>query len=221
MPIDDIQENLDNNGLKPDDQVDPLSRVSDLDRNRKIAVGVLVASVFFVIFAWMWQTNSVIQNATKIKPTNKVSNNSQQLLGDEALKMLDTDNDGLSDYDEINVYKTSPYLEDSDSDGMSDAQEVANGSDPNCPIGRKCVEEVIVSSSTPTIVASSSGQSLPIGQPTAGQASSDVSGLLMSGSMDAATLRSVLKEAGMAEEVLVQISDEELMAVFNEELKKQ
>jgi hypothetical protein len=181
-----------------------------------------VASVFFVIFAWMWQTNNVIKNATKIRITDKASNSSQQLSEVESLKFLDTDKDGLSDYDEIYIYKTSPYLEDSDSDGLPDAQEVTNGSDPNCPVGKKCIEEVIVASSTPSSVkASSTVQSLLSGQSDPTQGGSDVSGLLLSGSMDAATLRSVLKEAGMAEEVLSQISDEELMTVFNEELKKQ
>jgi hypothetical protein len=50
----------------------------------------------------------------------------------------DTDMDGLSDYDEINIYKTSPYLPDSDSDGYLDGEEVKNGENPNCPVGQTC-----------------------------------------------------------------------------------
>ena len=45
----------------------------------------------------------------------------------------DTDQDGLSDYDEINIYNTSPYLEDTDSDGYSDAQEINDKENPLCP----------------------------------------------------------------------------------------
>ena len=52
-----------------------------------------------------------------------------------ALKSKDTDGDGLSDYDELYVYHTSPYIKDSDSDGIPDGVEVANGTDPNCPQG--------------------------------------------------------------------------------------
>lgn len=51
----------------------------------------------------------------------------------------DTDGDGLSDADEVNVYHTSPYLKDTDSDGISDGQEVKNGTDPNCPQGKDCL----------------------------------------------------------------------------------
>ena len=37
---------------------------------------------------------------------------------------LDTDGDGLSDSDEITLYRTSPYISDSDGDGLSDYREV-------------------------------------------------------------------------------------------------
>lgn len=56
----------------------------------------------------------------------------------EALKKKDTDHDGLSDYAELNIYHTSPYLADSDSDGIPDAVEIAQGTDPNCPEGKAC-----------------------------------------------------------------------------------
>ncbi len=43
---------------------------------------------------------------------------------------LDSDNDGLTDYDEVYVYGTDPYNPDSDGDGYSDGIEVYYGSDP-------------------------------------------------------------------------------------------
>lgn len=54
------------------------------------------------------------------------------------LKITDTDKDGLSDYDELYLYKTSPYIPDSDSDGYPDEEEVRTGNDPNCPKGNDC-----------------------------------------------------------------------------------
>ena len=48
-------------------------------------------------------------------------------------KQEDTDKDGLSDYDEVYVYQTSPYIQDSDSDAFSDQEEVIAGSDPMDP----------------------------------------------------------------------------------------
>lgn len=56
----------------------------------------------------------------------------------ERLKGKDTDRDGLSDYAELHIYKTSPYLADSDSDGIPDAIEIAQGTNPNCPTGQTC-----------------------------------------------------------------------------------
>ena len=40
------------------------------------------------------------------------------------LRAIDSDGDGLSDYDEINVYKTDPNKADTDGDGLSDYAEV-------------------------------------------------------------------------------------------------
>lgn len=70
-----------------------------------------------------------------------VQNVTQQLNRQEQ----DTDNDGLSDSDELNYYGTSPYLPDTDSDGFDDGQEIASGHDPNCPTGQSCrAQEVTV-----------------------------------------------------------------------------
>ncbi len=57
-----------------------------------------------------------------------------------ALKNQDTDEDGLSDYDELYSYGTSPYLADSDSDTVSDKEELESGNDPNCPTGQDCTD---------------------------------------------------------------------------------
>lgn len=51
-------------------------------------------------------------------------------LDEKCSNLLDFDNDGLSDYDEINVYLTDPKLSDTDGDGYSDGDEVDNGYDP-------------------------------------------------------------------------------------------
>ncbi len=42
----------------------------------------------------------------------------------------DNDNDGLSDDDEVNIYRTDPFVADTDLDGVSDAREVAEGTSP-------------------------------------------------------------------------------------------
>ena len=47
----------------------------------------------------------------------------------------DTDQDGLSDEDEVNVHSTDPNDADSDDDGLNDGVEVSNGLDPNDSVG--------------------------------------------------------------------------------------
>ena len=51
---------------------------------------------------------------------------------------VDTDGDGLTDYDEQNIYGTSPFMPDTDSDGYTDKQELDAGYDPLCPNGQDC-----------------------------------------------------------------------------------
>ncbi len=48
-------------------------------------------------------------------------------------KNRDSDNDTLTDGDEVNVHKTSPKDPDTDKDGMTDAIEIATGGDPLLP----------------------------------------------------------------------------------------
>ena len=54
------------------------------------------------------------------------------------LQSIDTDQDGLSDYEEIFFYNTSAYIPDTDSDGVTDREEINKNEDPNCPIGKIC-----------------------------------------------------------------------------------
>lgn len=58
-----------------------------------------------------------------------LSNLSETEIGTSIFKP-DTDEDGLSDADEIQLYGTDPLLKDTDSDGVSDAKEIELGTDP-------------------------------------------------------------------------------------------
>ncbi|MEA2070365.1 MAG: hypothetical protein U9O98_03650, partial [Asgard group archaeon] len=45
----------------------------------------------------------------------------------------DTDNDKLTDYEEVKLYNTDPSAPDSDGDGFTDYTEIQSGTDPNDP----------------------------------------------------------------------------------------
>lgn len=75
------------------------------------------------------------------RETTTLSTQTTNTNTDEALSvdlLRDTDEDGLTDYEEVTIYGTSPYLPDTDSDGYTDDQEIVNGYDPNCPVGQNC-----------------------------------------------------------------------------------
>ena len=48
-------------------------------------------------------------------------------------KKADTDNDGLNDFDELNIYGTDPLIPDTDGDGLKDGDEIVLGLDPLKP----------------------------------------------------------------------------------------
>jgi len=58
-----------------------------------------------------------------------ISNSEERMLGSDAQR-VDSDFDGVKDFEEIRVYFTSPILVDSDGDGAWDGEEVAAGTDP-------------------------------------------------------------------------------------------
>ncbi|MBU0707541.1 hypothetical protein KKG41_04180 [Patescibacteria group bacterium] len=99
--------------------------------------GIVIAVGIIAIVLGFYQLNQTIANPFSSlgeSATNSI-NTRQELI---ALQGDDTDNDGLSDFDELYVYNTSPYISDSDSDGLNDDVEVSSGLDPNCPEGKIC-----------------------------------------------------------------------------------
>lgn len=61
-------------------------------------------------------------------------------------RITDTDEDGISDYDELNIFATSPYIGDTDSDGRADGTEILEGGDPNCALGKTCASSELIQS---------------------------------------------------------------------------
>ena len=51
--------------------------------------------------------------------------------GDNKRNSVDSDHDGLSDWEESHIYGTDPHDEDTDDDGMEDGEEVMLGRNPN------------------------------------------------------------------------------------------
>ncbi len=110
------------------------------------------------------------------------------------LQTRDTDEDTLSDYEELYLYGTSPYLADSDSDGVSDAVEISQETDPNCPKGQICGR---VETNTNSSVANTN------------QA-------IIEGDISADQLREALKQSGASASVVDNLDDATLQQAYTE-----
>jgi hypothetical protein len=202
----------------------------NLDKNQKLA---LIGLTFFgicLIVIWVFNLNNEIRGPLnpKVSAADNTASATTQ-TSDDKLKRQDTDGDGLSDYDEINVYHTSPYIADSDSDGIPHGIEIAKGTDPNCPQGKDCSATTIaaapVSTST-TISSPNTSNAINESALTAGTAvessSSDAdaaSSALLSGQLTAAQLRQLLISSGQVNKTdLDKISDADLLKAYQDQL---
>ena len=128
-------------------------------------------------------------------------------------KQSDTDGDGVNDYDELYIYKTSPYLADSDSDGVNDLAEITSGGNPNCATGAACdttqPEQNDIEDSFLGDVADEYGD---VSDPAM---SKEMQTLEALANLSADQIRQLLIEAGADPAEVQLLSDDELKAYFN------
>lgn len=210
-----------------DENQESNSSASQLSKEQKIGASVLAVFAVLLIFLWSAQLKKSISGPFDKKSNNSISNNIAEKSSEdseESLRSKDTDNDGLSDWDELYFYNTSPYLEDSDSDGFTDKEEVDNDKDPNCPAGRDCYGEEIIESKEGVAVDkdSSSLNSLlnqfGVKDDFSSTAENQQIGSLFPPEMPADDLRKMLIEYGMDKKMLDQLSDEQLLESYKEVL---
>ncbi len=184
---------------------------------QKIVFGLIVFIAFFaLILGFYGYAKNIRSPFLREAPTDETSvpDFASAVVGataeTEAQKTKDTDGDGLSDYDELKVYNTSPYIEDSDSDGYSDKNEVDAGYDPNCPKGRDCGNVLVPPpSATPT------PEDIPNFLP--GVTGIDQSAFL-SGNATPKDIRSLLAQLGMTADQISQLSDEQVQKLYQDTL---
>jgi hypothetical protein len=206
---------------------------SPLDKNQKIAVAGLAVFAVLVVILWMAQLKNNIYG-----PFNSTTSQNQAATEEEnsdvALKAKDTDGDGLSDYDELNTYNTSPYLEDTDGDGFKDGEEIKKGYDPNCPQGKTCTGGLLDNTAADQATTTNSNnmantllnQLGATSQPGATSSASSAANLTSDQlsalkNLDATSLRQLLLQQGMDKTALDKISDADLLKSFQETLNGQ
>jgi hypothetical protein len=211
---DNVDEQEDFSRVETDPQLEP---AQGLNKSQKTAVVLLAFFALLVIVMWGYQFKRALNAPFEYKgpsayETAPVCADGNCEADGNDLRNQDTDGDGLSDYDELNFYKTSPYLEDSDSDGYTDKNEIDSDNDPNCPIGQDCYGEV-----ESTLVPLETNNYEDI-SPYQDSEDMDLSEILTP-DMDANTLRALLIEAGVEPSILEQVSDEQLLSTYRETLQ--
>lgn len=213
-----------------------------LDAKQKVILtGLSLVSLVVVVFMISSLRTSVMEPEGYRYATKKNKATYQELVANDVdlgtaadavdSKVVDTDGDGLTNWDEVNLYLTSPYLADSDSDGTSDGDEVRAEQDPNCFSDMDCYEVPLYSE---TADVPPNPMMMGIGS----LGGEDLNGLMkmmegggfkapqgeidevelreaFSGVSDAEGVRGLLMESGMPAELLGVMSDAELMEMYS------
>jgi len=188
-------------------------------RTAFLFLSVLSLGIFVL---WIWQFNANITGPFKTNDKAAVADTGLAEF-ETALTNFDTDGDGLTDNEELNLYNTSKYLEDTDSDGVSDREEIEQGSNPNCAAGTSCETEAVLATSTAVASGTNVVTAISTGTLNVSADSADEETLqaMMSGLVDASTLRSLLIDSGVKAEMLQNLNDEELMDAYQNMLESQ
>ncbi len=170
------------------------------NKSKILSLSFLSALSLFILVLGFLQIRGTIygpfRGFKKSNTEKKMTLTQEEILSvlSEQAKQEDTDKDGLSDYDEVYVHKTSPYIEDSDSDAFSDAEEVEAGSDP------------LNSFSTP----------YRQGKDTESNLSEDsMPQVTENEQFSSEDIRNFLIQAGIDKEILDNIDDNELKKLYN------
>jgi len=158
---------------------------------------ILFFGIFTILFGIFQFKNQIFQPYKRTQSERAITLAAPQITQDLlGLSQKDTDQDGLSDFDELNIYGTSLYLPDSDSDGIADQQEIASNTDPNCPQGNNCFALSELQQDQAGVYQSSG----------------------LSGQSAAFPLRSVLQQAGIPTDLLNSLTDAELLQAYQQAL---
>ncbi|MCF7906737.1 thrombospondin type 3 repeat-containing protein [Patescibacteria group bacterium] len=153
----------------------------------------------FILFLGFVQLKTAIYGPYFLQKENNSNFSEEEILNilTQQAQEMDTDQDGLSDYEEFYTHQTSPYLGDSDGDNFNDLEEIEAESDPLDPF------------STPYRQSPSETES------TTGE-----KGLIWEASLpenlSAEEIRSLLLRLGIESEIVENISDKELENLYNE-----
>ncbi len=195
--------------------MDEFGEKKQLTREQKVGVAMLfVFAILTVSLAFLQVRNNLVQPFV----LRTEQDGEAKTLSDFQVELqnIDTDKDGINDYEELNFYTTSPYLPDTDSDGAPDKQEIDAGTDPLCPEGDVCDSgesvQNINASSSPFLGFSQGNMPLPLGS-SAEEINKEVQDLMQ----NPEKIRQLLLQTGQVpEQELSKLDDATLIQILQE-----
>jgi hypothetical protein len=116
-----------------------------LTKEQKIGLAVLGCFTLLIIIFWYVQLQkNIVYPLYGGNSPEEVTRRANLNTAVAVEINQDTDGDGLTNSQELTIYKTSPFLADTDGDGFSDGAEVKAGTNPNCPEGKQCSADGMV-----------------------------------------------------------------------------
>lgn len=197
-------------------------------RSELILIGLLVLFGIGSIVFGVIRLNAAIRNPFQISPASEQQGSlldgvDQGGIDIKELKSKDTDRDGLDDYQEIYIIQTSQYLSDSDGDGISDKEEIARGSNPNCPEGKTCFgKDAVVRTPINAALPPSQADTLDPSKAQGGIDPTQAINQVLSQFQNRTPqeIRAFLKEQGIPEEQLKQVPDVLLQAMYSQGIEQ-
>lgn len=210
---------------------------------QKVSVVILSFCGVFVVGMSLYRIQENVKAPFLVSDSQIIA--AKKLIGpsdqetEDKLKRTDTDGDGLSDWDEINVYHTNPDLRDTCGDGIPDNIRVLTGKNLNCqsntsnPVGIMDLTQVQASSGTgamPAIPAEAApsnnidmtqllqaaSDASSTADTTGDDSSADTSNDSMQGlPRDATAIRAAL-QGSVDPAKLSEVSDDELLQLYDE-----
>ncbi|MBU1895827.1 thrombospondin type 3 repeat-containing protein [Patescibacteria group bacterium] len=201
-----------------------------LSREQKTGFVLLLVFAVLTVGLGFFQVRNNIYGPFVIKPVPAGERSSTLIDEQLRLQSIDTDQDGITDFQELEFIGTSPYLPDTDSDGIEDGVEIEAGTDPLCREGDDCSIDVVEQSagdenrlldnllSNQTDSLTDILGSIGFGDSPTGTSTIDFSIVLN----DPVLLRQLLLQTGnISESDLEAFSDDELIGVASEILNSE
>jgi len=181
---------------------------------QKISFTMLLLFGIIIVALGFLQMRNTIYGPFVIRASDLAGPETSGIFESEEVRLqsIDTDQDTINDYEELQFFGTSPYLPDTDSDGIQDKKEIDAGTDPLCPEGKQCARIETQASTTSQGLVPVLGEQSDIGKDPGAPPATDILGNLTSLSTNPATLRELMLRSGaISKEELNKVDDATLL----------